>query len=144
MSALVAVAEKLPARRRLVMVGQAGDRDDEAIRDLARAAWELRPDYVVVKEMDQYLRGRARGEVPRILAEEFSRLGVSEESIARPGVEIDGLRTALDWARPGDLLVLAVHQERREVLELLDQLSATDWKAGQRLPDDAQGASRER
>ena len=134
MSALVDVARTLPADRRLVLVGQAGDRNDEAIRALARAAWELQPDHVVVKDMEGYLRGRAPGEVPTLLASEFSRLGLPEDSISRPGPEISSVRRALEWARPGDLLVLAVHEDRRAVIGLLDQLSAADWRAGDPLP----------
>jgi UDP-N-acetylmuramyl tripeptide synthase len=134
MAALVGVAQTFPARRRLVMVGQAGDRDDDAIRDLARAAWTLKPDRVVVKEMDQYLRGRAPGEVPALLADEFSRLGVPDAAIFRVGPEMDGVREALTWAQPGDLLVLAVHQERRAVLGLLSRMTASDWHAGDPVP----------
>jgi cyanophycin synthetase len=134
MAALVEVAQTFPARRRLVMLGQAGDRNDEAIRELARAAWTLQPDRVVVNEMDQYLRGRAPGEVPALLAGEFSRLGAPDTAISRVGPEIDGVREALAWARPGDLLVLAVHQDRRAVLGLLSRLTATDWHAGDPLP----------
>jgi UDP-N-acetylmuramyl tripeptide synthase len=134
-SALVGVARTLPANRRLVLVGQAGDRSDEAIRALARAAWQLEPDHVVVKDMEAYLRGRAPGEVPALLADEFTRLGIREESLSRAGEEIAAVRRALEWARPGDLLVLAVHQDRRAVLELLDQLSAAGWRAGDPLSD---------
>jgi cyanophycin synthetase len=134
MSALVEVARILPAERRLVMVGQAGDRSDEAIRALAGAAWDLRPDYVVVKDMETYLRGRAPGEVPGILADEFLRLGLPEESLCRGGPEISAVRSALEWARPGDLLVLAVHENRRAVVDLLDQLASADWQAGEPLP----------
>jgi cyanophycin synthetase len=134
MAALVGVAQTLPARRRLVLLGQAGDRDDEAIRELARVAWTLQPDHVIVKEMDRYLRGRALGEVPAILTDEFARLGAPETAISRVGPEIDGVREALDWARPGDLLVLAVHQDRPAVLGLLEQLTATGWHAGEPLP----------
>ncbi|HKP50419.1 MAG TPA: Mur ligase family protein, partial [Gemmatimonadales bacterium] len=43
MAALVEVARTVPAQRRLLLVGQAGDRGDEAIRALARAAWPLKP-----------------------------------------------------------------------------------------------------
>jgi UDP-N-acetylmuramyl tripeptide synthase len=134
MSALVHVARTLPADRRLLLIGQAGDRSDEAIRALARAAWELRPDHVVVKDMQAYLRGRAPGEVPAVLADEFTRLGLPATSLSRAGEEIAGVRRALEWARPGDLLILAVHQDRRAVLDLLDQLSATGWRAGDPLP----------
>jgi cyanophycin synthetase len=134
MSALVAVAETIPAQRRLLLVGQAGDRSDEAIRELARAAWRLRPNHVVVKEMETYLRGRGLGEVPGLLADEFSRLGVPEEAISWAGPEIAGVRRALEWARPGDLLVLAVHEDRPAVLDLLDRLAAAKWQAGDSLP----------
>ena len=134
MSALVEVARTLPADRRLMLVGQAGDRNDEAIRALARAAWELHPDHVVVKDMPGYLRGRAPGEVPTLLADEFSRLGLPQDSLSAAGTELSAARTALEWARPGDLLVLAVHEDRRGVYELLDQLHAADWRAGEPLP----------
>ena len=134
MAALVGVAQTFPARRRLVLLGQAGDRNDEAIRELARAAWTLQPDRVVVKEMDQYLRGRALGEVPALLADEFSRLGAPDTAISRVGPDLEGVREALAWARPGDLLVLAVHQDRRAVLRLLGRLTAANWQAGDPLP----------
>ena len=116
------------------MVGQAGDRSDEAIRELARAAWSLRPDHVVVKDMDEFLRGRAVGEVPALLADEFSRLGLPEQAVTRAGPDITGVRKSLEWALPGDLLVLAVHQDRRAVLELLNGLTQSGWNAGDPLP----------
>jgi cyanophycin synthetase len=134
MSALVGLAQKLPAKRRLVMVGQAGDRSDEAIRQLARAVWSLRPNHVVIKDMDEYLRGRPVGEVPALLADEFSRLGLPDQAVSRAGPDIAGVRKSLEWALPGDLLVLAVHQDRRAVLELLNGLTEDDWKAGDPLP----------
>lgn len=134
MSALVGLAQRLPAKRRLVMVGQAGDRSDEAIRQLARAVWLLRPNHVVVKDMDEYLRGRRLGEVPALLADEFSRLGLPAQAVSRSGADIAGVRKSLEWALPGDLLVLAVHQDRRAVLELLNGLTEDRWKAGEPLP----------
>ena len=50
------------------------------------------------------------------------------------GPDIAGVRKSLEWALPGDLLVLAVHQDRRAVLELLNDLTAERWKAGEPLP----------
>jgi cyanophycin synthetase len=134
MLALVAVAKTIPAQRRLLLVGQAGDRSDEAIRELARAAWTLRPDHIVVKEMESYLRGRALGEIPGLLADEFSRLGVHREAISWAGPEFAGVRRALEWARPEDLLVLAVHEDLPAVLDLLDRLAASEWRAGDPIP----------
>jgi cyanophycin synthetase len=137
MSALVNVARRFPASRTLIMLGQAGDRNDDAIRELARAAGTLRPDRVIAKEMDQYLRGRAPGEVPRLIADEFTRLGLPPDAITLADQEIDGARSALQWARPGDLLVLAVHQDRRSVLGLISRLTTMGWRAGEALPPTA-------
>jgi len=131
MAALERMSAALPATRRLVMLGQAGDRGDEAIRQLARGALPLRPDRVVVKEMERYLRGRAPGEVPRLIADELVRRGLSRDAISRPGSELASVRAALAWARPGDLLVLAVHQDRAAVLQLLHRLRARRWRAGE-------------
>jgi UDP-N-acetylmuramyl tripeptide synthase len=137
MTALAATLDTLPSERRLVMLGQAGDRDDAAIRELARAALALRPDRVVVKEMDAYLRGRAPGEVPALMADELRRAGMPERAVSTPGTEMPAVLEALAWARPGDLLVLALHQERQRVQELLEALRERGWKAGEPLPDPA-------
>jgi cyanophycin synthetase len=125
-AALAGALERVPSTRRLVVIGQAGDRDDGAIREMARAALALRPDRVVAKEMDAYLRGRAPGEVPGIIADELRRAGLSEAAIAISPGELPAVEEALDWARPGDLLILMLHQERNRVEQLLRRRG---WKA---------------
>jgi cyanophycin synthetase len=134
MAALAEMGGAMPARRRLVLLGQAGDRTDEDIRGLARAAWTLHPDRVVIKELERYLRGRRAGEVPALLADEFARLGMPADSIAMPGGELEGVRHALDWAQPGDLLLLAVHQDRSKVQALMDTLRTSEWQPGSPVP----------
>jgi hypothetical protein len=91
----------------------------------------LRPDYAVVKELDRYLRGRAAGDVPGLLMDELRRRGMPAEAVSFPGSEIAAVRHALEWARPGDLLVLPIHQDRAEVLALIEQLRREGWKAGE-------------
>jgi UDP-N-acetylmuramyl tripeptide synthase len=130
MAALAEMVAAMSARRRLVLLGQAGDRSDAAIRELARAALALRPDRVVLKEMDRYLRGRRPGEVTELMADELLRAGVAPDAISRPGDELAAVRDALAWARPGDLLLLTVHQDRPLVLALLGRLRAEKWSAG--------------
>ncbi|HEV8581410.1 MAG TPA: Mur ligase family protein [Thermoanaerobaculia bacterium] len=120
-AALLDIAQALPAKRRLLVLGQAGDRSDEAIRDLARAAWELRPDHVIVKELPEMLRGRLAGEVPVLLEGELRRLGMPAGELERTDTELEAVRRALAWAQPGDLLVLLVHTQRDEVVELIRQ-----------------------
>jgi len=41
------------------------------------------------------------------------------ESVTRTDSELEAVREALSWARPGDLLVLLVHTQRDEVMALL-------------------------
>ncbi len=132
--ALASAAAGVPAKRRLVMLGQAGDRSDQAIRELARAAMALRPDRVVAKDMDRYLRGRAPGEIPGIMADELRRMGLPEDRISAGDLEVPAVEKALEWARPGDLLILAIHQDRPVVAALLDRLIKAGWQAGQPLP----------
>jgi len=119
LTALLDIARTLPAERRLLVLGQAGDRDDEALRDFVRAALPLLPDRVVVKELPEMLRGRQPGEVPAILEDELRRLGIPAERIERAGSELEGVQKALAEARSGDLVVLLVHTQREEVLGVI-------------------------
>jgi len=134
MGALAAALERYPSRRRLVLIGQAGDRDDASIRELARAALALRPDRVVLKEMDAYLRGRAPGEVPALMTSALVDAGFPREAIVAAPDEVAGVRAALAWAAAGDLLVLGIHQDRRAVMALLESLRESGWSAGRPLP----------
>ena len=129
MQALCAIARALPGGRRALVLGQAGNRDDEAIRGLARSAWPIGIDHVVLKEMEAYRRGRAVGEIPGLLADEFRRLGLPAGGIEFADSEVAAVHKALDWARGGDLLVLTVHSSRREVLDLLAARGAREMRA---------------
>jgi UDP-N-acetylmuramyl tripeptide synthase len=136
LAALCETAKTLPARRRLLLLGQAGNRDDEQLRALVRAAWSVTHfDRVIVKEIPDLLRGRPFGQLSRILADELSALGVPEERVEIAGTELDAVRRALTWAADGDLLVCPIHSEKSAVLALLQELRETDWRAGTALPD---------
>src|SRR4029079_17865184 len=100
-----------------------------------RTAWCFRPDRIVVKELPEMLRGRELGEVPAGLQDEFLRLGAAPGGVTTAATELEGIREALAWARPGDLLILLTHTQRDEVLALLDQLREAEWRAGEPLPE---------
>ncbi|HET8762896.1 MAG TPA: hypothetical protein VFM12_05730, partial [Gemmatimonadales bacterium] len=111
----------LPSRRRLIVLGQAGDRTDDALRALARSAWARKPDRVILKEMGRYRRGRAEGEVRHVLEAELLSLGASAEMIEQVETEEDATRSALAWAQEGDLLILLVHEKREAVVRVLEE-----------------------
>ena len=107
-----------------LLLGHAGNREDRDIERLAEAAAAFRPALVVVKEIEGYLRGRAPGEVPRILRATLLRAGLPEAVLPLRSTEIEAVRCALEWARPGDVLVLPVHglAARAQVVAMLQQV----------------------
>ncbi|MCB9897297.1 MAG: Mur ligase [Planctomycetes bacterium] len=129
-AALAETARHVPAERRLVVLGQAGDRDDASIRALVAAALRMEPDRVVIKEMLADLRGRRPGEVPALVEDECVTRGLPRERIEHAPSELDAVRQALAWSRPGDLLLLLSHAQRGEVLALLHALEARGWRPG--------------
>lgn len=133
-AAIADVARLFPGAPRTVLLGQAGDRDDRAIRDLARSAWALRPARVILKDLLNYLRGRAPGELPALMRRELVALGCPPEAILDGGEDLEATRLALALARPGDLLLLLVHERQAEVLALLARLERDGWRPGLPLP----------
>jgi len=120
---LLGVAEHLRAGRgRLgTLLGHAGNRQDAEIAALAQVAAAFHPALVVVKENEAHLRGRAPGEIPRLIHAALRAAGLPESALAVRMSELEAVRCALAWARPGDVLALPVHSAaaRAAVLELL-------------------------
>lgn len=129
MNALVDTVLRMPANRRLLVLGQAGDRDDESIRALVRAACRMEPNRIIIKAMEKYLRGRPPGEVPSIIEDEISRC-YGAADVVHMGTETEAARDAMAWARAGDLLVMPVHEDRDGVVELLEGLQQRGWSLG--------------
>jgi cyanophycin synthetase len=123
---LLSVAEHLRggSGRLCLLLGHAGNRRDADIEELARLAAGFRPDLVVVKENDAQLRGRAPGEVPRILRNELKRSGLPESALPVCNTEVEAARYALDWARPRDVLVFPMHSQtaRAAVMVMLESM----------------------
>jgi UDP-N-acetylmuramyl tripeptide synthase len=121
---LLTVAEHLRGTngRLGLLLGHAGNRNDADIEELARVAAAFQPDLVVVKENEAQLRGRAPGEIPRILLAELLRRGISESALTVRDSEAEAARCALDWARSGDVLALPLHGRgaRAEIVALLE------------------------
>ncbi len=134
---VLAVARAACSTGRLgLLLGQAGNRSDEAMRELAGVAAGFKPDIIILKEIASMLRGRAPGETPRILHAELAVRGIEDSRIRHHLDEIDAVRTLLAWARPGDVLVLPVHdpQAKAIVARGLDLAQHANWHPGNPLP----------
>jgi len=133
MAALVQVAREMSAERRVIVLGQAGDRDEASIRGLVRAAWEAAPDLVIIKEMRKYLRGQEEGVVPAIIESELRDLGAPADALLHTDSELEAVYAALQRARAGDLILLTIHSDRSAVLELVSGLEERGWAPGDTL-----------
>jgi cyanophycin synthetase len=132
----VATAQRSDGRLGLVL-GQAGNRENEDIRKLADVAADFHPELIVLKDIQSFLRGRAPGEIAALLRDELLRKSIPGENIVTRLDEVDAARATLQWARVGDVLVLPIHDSsaRKEVVGLLDHLHTSRWLAGTPLPD---------
>jgi UDP-N-acetylmuramyl tripeptide synthase len=114
---LLTVARALAPRRLGLLLGQAGNRDDAALGELAHVAARFAPDLVLLKELPDMLRGRAPGETSAVLRRELLAAGVPAPCVRDEPDEESAALALLAWAQPGDLIVLPVH--RRAVRERL-------------------------
>jgi folylpolyglutamate synthase/dihydropteroate synthase len=114
---LLDAARSLHPRRLSLLLGQAGNRDDHAIRELARTAVRFAPDRIAIKELPLMLRGRAPGEVSALLGGALLQAGMAADRLEwHTGEEIAAL-SLLGAAGAGDVIVLPIHT--REVRERL-------------------------
>jgi UDP-N-acetylmuramyl tripeptide synthase len=124
------------AGRMAIVLGHAGNREDADLRAVAATAAAYRPELVVLKDIAGYERGRGSGEVAGIMRAQLLADGIAAATIAVCLDEVQAARATLTWARPGDLLVLPVHEldARTRVVALLDRMAADGWRPGQPLP----------
>lgn len=111
LASLLCVARAMHPVRLALLLGQAGNRDDTAIGDLARTAARFAPDRILVKELPLMLRGRGLGEVPDLIERALLAAGIAAHRVEiEPDEETAALRL-LDGAQPGDVIVLPVHTD---------------------------------
>ncbi|WP_254424576.1 Mur ligase family protein [Rhodanobacter sp. C05] len=119
-----------------LVLGQAGNREDADIRELAAVAASFDPQRVVLKDIEGFMRGRVSGEVAHILRDELLHQGTPANALIECLDELDAVRGLLAWAHDGDVLVLPTHgaQARQAVVALLVGLQLANWRAGMPLP----------
>ncbi|MEE4204109.1 MAG: Mur ligase family protein [Halieaceae bacterium] len=126
LTALMPVIANLPAKRRLLVTGQAGDRGDADIREFALAIGDCVFDRIILKQMDGHARGRPLGEAAELMREAYISQGYKSRSIALVDTEMDAARAAARWAKPGDLIVFLAHENKARTREYFESLASKD------------------
>jgi len=122
LQALLSMAGRLATKRKALCFGQAGDRPDDLLREFARSAWESGLDKVFVSELARYHRGREFGDVFAVIKDELLSCGADGQQIEHHDEEIESLNSALEWAEPGDLIVMLALERGPELHERLQSL----------------------
>lgn len=119
MQAVVNMVKRMPAERRIVMFSHAGDRSDQEIVDLSKAVLELDAEIYIVAELEDYLRGRELGELPKLVSNVLHKSGVTDDAITVAKSPLAGAQYALQQATEGDVVLLFVLDQRDKVHSLL-------------------------
>jgi len=124
MNALFDMARAIPADRRALCFGQAGDRPDNLIREMTRDAWAIGLDQVMISELADYHRGRQHGDVFSVISDELQKGGADASQIAHYEEEIESFMAALDWAESGDLVIMLALSGAAPIQDRLRELGA--------------------
>ncbi len=119
--AVVDTVKRMPARKRWAMFGSAGDRSDDEIAAIATGICALKPDHVVIIEIENYLRGRAPGEVSALLRQACLDSGLKPVQMHFAESPLAGARLTLTQMQPGDLGLLLVLDQRDEVFQAISE-----------------------
>jgi len=125
MNALFDMAQAIPAHRRVLCFGQAGDRPDDLIREMTRDAWAIGLDQVMISELAAYYRGREHGDVFAVISDELQKCGADASQIGHHEEEMESFLAAMDWAEPGDLVIMLALGGAAPIQERLKELGAT-------------------
>lgn len=109
----------MPARRRIVLLSQAGDRTDADIHAMVRTACRMQPGLLLTCDLPGYERGRPPGEVPRLIHGFALDEGMAEDAVRIFPDPVAAVSAALETARQDDLLVLLALSQRDRVLQLV-------------------------
>lgn len=118
-AAMSSLLEKLPARRKYLLISHAGDRSDEEIADLTKGAVGFHPDIVVIAELADYLRGRALGDVPALIEKQCLASGVAAAAIRHAASPSAGVADILGNIGAGDVALILALADRDRVFELI-------------------------
>lgn len=119
--ALTRAVESLPSKRRSVVISGAGDRRDDDIRRQTEILGEAFDDVILYE--DQCQRGRADGEVVKLLREGLAKASRTQ-SINEIRGEMLAIDTALSKLKSGDLCLILVDQVEEALAHIASRVAA--------------------
>jgi len=124
LTAIIDTVAAIPAERRLIMLGHAGDRTDRDILNLTDVAMKLKPDAVVMAEIPDYLRGRELKEVPDLIRKRCLETGYTDEQLIYAESCLEGAKKAIQWSKPGDFILLLGLDQREDIFRFLESVNS--------------------
>ncbi|MBX3069855.1 MAG: hypothetical protein KF883_05090 [Thermomicrobiales bacterium] len=100
------------------VVGTAGDRTDESIRELGRIA-AMWSDHIVAKDTEKYLRGRKARDLMDLYALGYQMAEGTTATYEEAESELAGVEKALSNARRGDVVAIMSHESAIEIRDLI-------------------------
>jgi len=125
-TAVTDALNNIRAKRRILMIGHAGDRSDDEIKGLTKGAFSLNPDVIIANENIDYLRGREVGDIPALIREECLEQGLAEDHFFYTENAVAGAQKAIELMQPGDVVLLLVISDRNKVFECIEQAMQTE------------------
>lgn len=122
MKAVVDMVKQIPANRCIAMFGHGGDRSDEEIYRLTDAVLELDAALYIAVDVEKYLRGRAPTEVSGLVKQHMLGKNIAKQNIQVAASPLQGAKQALDYACAGDVILLFVLDQRKQVHDWLSSL----------------------
>ena len=119
-NALVDTMSRMESQRLWVLSSSAGDRSNESIGNLVEGLASLKPDKVVIVELEHYLRGREPGEISEVLKQAYLDRGLQAQQLDFANSPLAGVEHILQQLQAGDLALLLVLDQREEVFQLLE------------------------
>ena len=119
-----------PSGRLISIIGTAGDRTEQSLREIGRIA-ATESDAVIVKGTERYQRGRALDDMIALYCEGIRLAGSKPLAIDR--LEFPALLTALDLARGGDVIAIMAQEQIPEIIHHLRHLGGAPRSGNQSL-----------
>jgi UDP-N-acetylmuramyl tripeptide synthase len=125
-SAMSGMLNRLSTRRKYLLISQPGDRSDQDIAEFTQGALQFHPDVIVAADLPDYLRGRALGEVPALIARRCIDSGVQPGAVKVSGSPGEGVAMILDKLQQEDVALILALSDRDRVFSLIRAAQSQD------------------